>query len=465
MSARPQSLILWSAVLALVLSSTPLYAHGGRPIPRKLYVDPAGQLMAVVSSDLGLHVTEDGGETWYWICEDIIGFDVRDFALVGEATGDVAGRVWLAGGTGITQDEEPVFVPGLYSSTDGGCNWSVVDGGFGGQWASGISVHPGLPNHVVVTTDHTSMPNGIARSEDGGASWTWVVADQETKLGTLYRAESDPEVLYASATTHLLRSDDGGRTWVVWGAELVEEIIDELAVHAIDPEEPSTVYFSLLTGQGMVLYVTEDAGATYREILTPSTWEFSAATVLKTDDAGGRMIVAGTLFGDGFRSTDGGMTWELYLADVESIDCLAPDPSDLGSVWVCSNPFVQILTPGEDVKAIGRSRDGAETVEKFFTYADTDDYRQCAGDSQVETVCVALLNLSDAGSGDAADAADVGVEMDLTASPDDAGMDAGMDLSSGAVAPPTGDSCACALGAPSRGLDMWWRWLGVWRRG
>lgn len=448
---RCSSLKLSLLSVGLILfSSGVAAAHGGRPVPRKLFVDPAGQLQAVVSSDLGLHVSEDEGDTWLWICEDIIGYDVRDFGLTGSPGGSAGDRVWLAGGTGITQDDEPVFVSGLYRSLDGGCNWEPVGGGFGEQWTSALSVNPDQPNRVIVTTDHTAMPNGIAVSDDGGTTWDWVIEGSETKFGSLLRAPSNPNILYASSTSALVRSEDDGATWEYRSQDVVESDIDELQMHAIDPEDPNTIYFSRLGAQGRWLFVSRDGGLSSEVILVPDTWEFTAATVVATDAQGGRMLMAGTSFGDGFRSTDGGETWDTFFTDVESIDCLQPDHDNPGHAWVCSNPFVQIITPGETVKAIGRTSDGAETVDKYFSYTDTTDYRECDDDSQIQTVCVALLDLTDTGDGPDA-GGDAGGEV--SGADTDPGfdvMDAGTDGATTVPQPKSKADCECDQGMASR---------------
>ena len=440
------------AAFLWTFGSAGAWGHGGRPVPRKIYNDPAGQLQAVVSSDLGLHVTEDEGNTWFWICEDIVGFDVVDFGLAGTVGASASDRVWLAGGTGITQDVEPVFVSGLYRSTDGGCNWQPAGGGFGEQWTSGLSVNPQRPGRVVVTTDHTAMSNGIAVSDDGGLTWTWAIEGRDTKFGTLFRAPSDPDVLYATATSSIVRSDDDGATWVTVLSDIVEADFDELAVHAIDPEDPLTVYFSRLGGDGRWLYVSRDGGASAQILLKPDTWEFQAATVVATDDVGGRMIMVGTSFGDGFRSVDGGETWDTFFTDVESIDCLTPDFDEPGYAWVCSNPFVQIITPGETVKAIGRTNDAAQTVDRYFSYTDTTDFRHCPADSQVQQVCVGLVTPDAGGDVDAGGEPDVGPDEDIPAA--DAQADAAPDVRSGGSDDPGG--CACDQGGRSAAGALCW---------
>jgi hypothetical protein len=434
--------------LGLILGWTPaVYSHGGRPVPRKFYVDGHGQLQAVLSSDLGIHVTEDDGDSWYWICEDAVGFDVRDFALAG-ALGDRAGdRVWLVGGAGGDPEGDPAF-SGLYRSRDGGCNWEGLVGDFGGHWVSGISVNPDQPSRVIVTTNHPSTPNGIALSDDAGDTWSWVIQGRETRIGSLVRTPSDPSVVYAAATSHLLVSEDDGLTWTERAADVIVEDSDELTVHAVDPEDPRTVYFSALTNAGRVLYVSLDGGVSHQEILRPSTYDFSSATVVDTDGEGGRMIVVGTAFGEVFRSDDGGQTWAQFFSEVESIECLQPDYEVTGDIWVCANPFVQFLSPGEVLKTIGRSSNGAENVEAYFTYSDTTNYRICSDDSQVTVVCGALSSSPDSD--------DVGTDLGDGGGDSVDGGDAPADSDAIPPVPRSKDSsCECKAGGSQRYGSAW----------
>ncbi len=449
----------WLVCGVVVAVSASAWAHGGRPVPRKIYVDPDNSdNQALVSSDLGLHVTSDGGQSWFWICEDIVGFDVQTFALAGRSGGAPADRVWLAGGIGITDGVDAGrYVPGLHRSLDGGCNWAPTEGILATQWVSSISVDPDDPDKIVVTTRHLLEPNGIALSDDAGASWRWSnVEGLNRRLNSLTRAPSDPSILYASSTTELWRSEDGGQTWVSFFAELLANETDELEVLRVDPEDPDVLYFSLLGLAGKHLYVTDDGGLTPRKLLEPSGLEFQALSVTVTDDQGGRELLVGDTFGTAFLSTDLGQTWQEYLAGIVSIECLEPTPDDPEALFVCSNPFAQFIPP---IFALGTTRDKGVTVEPYFSYADTTDYLQCDPDSQIQTVCVALL---DVGGDDVGGGEDVGPDGPDAGSPDAGSPDAGSDdldaggLDAGSPPPPRPADCACATARGTAPAAPWW---------
>lgn len=441
----------------VVCGAASAWAHGGQPIPRAIYTDPLqDDLRALISSDLGLHISTDAGATWYWLCEDVVGFDVQAFALAGPPADDPRQRVWLAGGVGLGQGElAGEFVPGLYRSTDGGCNWSPVAGDVDQQWTAALSVNPDNPNEVVVATRHINLDNGLAISEDAGATWRWSsVKDEPRYFTTLVRAPGNPQVLYAANAAYLLRSLDGGRTWETFYEDLPEDPADELTVLAVDPEDPELLYFGLLGFQGRHLYATADGGRTAPvKILEPSGLDFRAMTLLVTDDQGGRELLVGDTFGTAFRSIDGGQTWEEYLAGASSIECLAPVPDTTDQLFVCSNPFVQFVPP---VYSLGISADSARTVDPVFAYAETEDYLQCPEGSQIDTVCKALMEVGpDAGNEDAGmDDFDAGDgDPDAGVEPDVPEGDGG---GTGGGGGGKGGDCDCATPSrPSHGQPLW----------
>lgn len=126
---------------------------------------------------------------------------------------------------------------GLHRSTDAGLTWLPVGAGLP-DWAAKVAAiawHPDDPDVVIAVGGFSGTTGGVLRSEDGGR--TWVVASEDVRFSgantpgvaglprTHPRATGDlllwqDGVLYAAtfdAGVH--RSTDGGRTWQSLGVE------------------------------------------------------------------------------------------------------------------------------------------------------------------------------------------------------------------------------------------------------
>ncbi|MEO1271566.1 MAG: hypothetical protein AAFX99_26025, partial [Myxococcota bacterium] len=433
------ALMVWGGLVGAVADVAD--AHGLRPIPRMLYQEPNDDdLQVLVSSDQGLHLTQDGGDTWYWVCEDIIGSDVYAFSVAGPVVEDATEpRTWIAGGIGQTQGGQPQDIDGVYLSQDAGCNWTPATGALAGQWASVILTHPERLDEVLVATQHANRTNGVAITEDGGQTWVWtelegidgVLFARNRWVNAMVRASADPEVVYASTTNAMHTSTDGGRTWTRWGEQLILNDTDILEVHQVDPLDAQAVYFSLYDPQGRTLYVSRDGGQTMEPLKESNTRDGVSLAIIPEEEEGeGRLFVLATDLGSVFRSRDEGATW-IEEGPITPVECLIGDQTRPGSVYVCQNLYAQL--GGVEPFALGRSSDGLEGVDRWFTYADIEGHQNCPENSQVNQICVPLelemMNngtTGDAGA-DTSPMADTGTDG---ADTDDA--DTGMPVDSGA---------------------------------
>ncbi|MFO0264130.1 MAG: WD40/YVTN/BNR-like repeat-containing protein, partial [Planctomycetota bacterium] len=152
---------------------------------------------------------------------------------------------------------------GIYKSTDNGESWEQLGnglpGGDQGKIALGVSVQK--PNVVYATVELPDRKGGIWRSEDRGASWSNVSDFVSGGTGPHYYQELyvDPhhfDVLY-HANNILVRSEDGGRTWIP--IEGRAKHVDNHAVvfHPTDPEY-------LLVGTDGGLYESHDYARSFR---------------------------------------------------------------------------------------------------------------------------------------------------------------------------------------------------------
>jgi photosystem II stability/assembly factor-like uncharacterized protein len=177
-----------------------------------------------------------------------------------------------------------------------------------------VAVDPTDPRHLL------AGGGGVWESRDGGRSWRPRTDDQPTPaIGALAFAPGDPAVAYAGTGqgealaalgVGLLRSDDGGASWRPLVAdELLGAGFFDLLVDPADPDR-------LLAATSAGLLGSTDGGAGWERRLAGRCWAVSAG-------AGGELLAGGEL--GLHRSEDGGATWRrLPLASApEGFDRIA----------------------------------------------------------------------------------------------------------------------------------------------
>jgi photosystem II stability/assembly factor-like uncharacterized protein len=233
---------------------------------------------------------------------------------------------------------------GLFRSADGGLGWERIDAGLTASTFRFVTAE-------LAGTE----PARMYRSSDGGRSWeefegiTRIPGHEQWFLPYSPRAGaarnayvSGDRLLVAAEVAGLLRSDDGGRTWVC------EPVAGDEDVHHVTghPHDPDLVYASLgsasLTrrgGQHGGIARSRDGGRTWEKVET----DYTRATVVPP--ARPDVVLAGPALrvGRGGRivvSSDGGDTWEPAGQGIEvpmpdMVELFVPAPD--GTVWaVCS---------------------------------------------------------------------------------------------------------------------------------
>lgn len=140
--------------------------------------------------------TVDGGQTWLDVPNDLPGLDLHAFVT---DPADTA-HAW-AFSVGF----------GLFGTTDRGRTWQLRQAG--GWGALAAFVEGGRT--ILVGVGST----GLARSEDGGRTWT-ALGQPRGQLASL-AASADGAVIYAGTTGGVSRSTDGGGTWTATPLETV----------------------------------------------------------------------------------------------------------------------------------------------------------------------------------------------------------------------------------------------------
>ena len=259
---------------------------------------------------------------------------------------------------------------GLYRSEDGGATWSRADEGLTASAFRCLGPDPLNPGALLAGTE----PARLFQSYDGGQTWReltgitriegherWFLP-YSPRAGAVRNVYAPPDRsgrLFASVEVGgLLRSDDGGETWVC------EPVLEDEDIHHITghPDDPDLLYASLgyasLTHRGRDdeprrfggIARSRDGGRTWRKletdytratIIPPSRPELVLAGPAPRVGREGRIVV----------SADGGDSWapasdgiETPMPDMVELFVAAPDDT----IWaVCSGGRLLRATPGE----------------------------------------------------------------------------------------------------------------------
>ncbi len=220
-----------------------------------------------------------------------------DPALFGGMKARSIGPAGMSGRIGaieaVVSDPNIIYIGaatgGVWKSTNGGITWKPI---FDDQPTSSIgavAVFQANPSIVWVGTgegnprNSVGVGNGIYKSLDAGDSWTFLGLAKTEKIHRIVLHPTDPDIAYVAAlgTTWgenpergVFKTIDGGKSW--------EKIlfVDEktgCAELVMDPSNPNKLFAAMWEhrrwpwffksgGPGSGLYVTYDAGATWKKI-------------------------------------------------------------------------------------------------------------------------------------------------------------------------------------------------------
>jgi photosystem II stability/assembly factor-like uncharacterized protein len=204
---------------------------------------------------------------------------------------------------------------GMYRSRDGADNWERVASPLGGLQIWSILIPPQRPDWLLVGT----CPSRVFRSTDAGRTWTEGRADMRpdcprimhTRVTTLKADPYEPDVFWAGVEIDgLHQSSDGGLTWERWAsAGLVSQDVHDLlfAEHAGQRV--------MLAATNADLHRSTDGGRTWRplELKRGLPWQYCRALAQPIGQPGLVLLGHGNgppgSEGQVALSRDGGHTW------------------------------------------------------------------------------------------------------------------------------------------------------------
>jgi hypothetical protein len=247
----------------LLVAPTVARANGRFPAANQLVVDPSDPEHFLLRATYGLLSSHDAGNTFSWICEDVLG-------AVGET--DPAVAIFHAGAL-VTAAQNQLML-----SDASGCSFTNALPKTASEFPVDVSNDPA----------DGSLALAIARSGDGSGDVHLYEIDGNSaaarpigaSLGndlfplTLDAAPSLSTRIYVTALSTspasvLLRTDDRGETWARIEIHPYERL--QAYIAAVDPNDPAKLYVRVNDDPSDHLLVSADAGDHFDEVtLAPS---------------------------------------------------------------------------------------------------------------------------------------------------------------------------------------------------
>ena len=288
-------------------------------------------------TDSGVFVSDDDGARW-------------------RAGGLGDREVWQVRGAGAGAVYAATQPAGLFHSTDGGESWrelaALTARPEAGEWCLPVTPPQGARARALVVDRGDPRRlwlgievGGIARSTDGGGSWTLGLPGGNPDLHMMFAHPERPGTLYASTgygrlhgeaartegNAGVFRSDDGGTTWrYVWAGITPRYsrpmCIDPRAPFAVTVGSAPSAFSSARDpgGAGAMLFRSEDGGERWRslgdEAHSPSAANFHG---LAPDPEAPGGVIVGTDTGEVWR-VSGGAAWTAVASGLPLVASVLP---------------------------------------------------------------------------------------------------------------------------------------------
>ncbi|NWG76061.1 MAG: hypothetical protein HXY24_15920, partial [Rubrivivax sp.] len=251
-----------------------------------LAVDPQTPSTIYAGTDVGIFKSTDGGTNWTVINKGLTNLDIIVLAIDPKAPQTI-----YAGTNG----------GGLFKSSDGGANWAAANIGLTNLKIQSLAIDP-----VASSTLFAGTEGGVFKSTDRGAGWVLAGSGfRSDNILSLTITPQNPSIVYAGTLSGLYKTTDGGATWASTGWYLIGRLISSIIIH---PANSSTLYAA--GGDG--IFLSGDGGVNWDYILRQSTTKTYLRGLVMNPQSPSILYAfeEGSIYPPlTYKSTDGGVNW------------------------------------------------------------------------------------------------------------------------------------------------------------
>lgn len=300
---------------SLDLGATWTARHTSTPPPHveSIAVDPQDpDTIYLATSSSGIHRSRDGGATWETGIGGTSRVGMMDLVLVPGSPGEI-----LAGATS----------QGMFRSLDGGDGFARYGTGISEARLYSVTTNPLDPQEMAVAFQGANA-GGIYSSTDGGANWTVESAPPTRYVqvrfapdGTLYGISTGPTTIAKEAVYR--RESDG--TWTHLGPNQGANFLVDLEAIAFGRNDPDLIVVggkdNGAAGNEATIWRSTDRGQTWTKVYEATAGNKVTAIEIVQDGTDLNMVATSgsASLGGMLRSTDGGATWQPSSTGIEPV--------------------------------------------------------------------------------------------------------------------------------------------------